>query len=194
MNGTGVMSGFNTSFVDPKDLTLNKMDSIHSAKKSNRRNVSLDGSTFNFANHIDLFIELCFQNGWGGRAPVQPFEVEEKKRGRWAPKLTPQQHDTRIDALLDKQFNRESHGSSSHADTDGSQYSYWLILADVSTRWNSPRDHTSEQRHVYDPSEKQEGSQASQQHEGHGLHLCGHESIEAVEIGGRGYADPVTEC
>ena len=43
MNGTGVMSGFNTSFIDPKDaLALNKMDSIHSAKKSNRRTVSLD--------------------------------------------------------------------------------------------------------------------------------------------------------
>ena len=45
----GMMSGFNTSFVDPKDaLALNKMDSIHSAKKSNRRTVSLDvklGST-----------------------------------------------------------------------------------------------------------------------------------------------------
>ena len=43
MTGTGMMSGFNTSFVDPKDaLALNKMDSIHSAKKSNRRTVSLD--------------------------------------------------------------------------------------------------------------------------------------------------------
>ena len=42
MNGTGVMTGFNTSFVDPKDaLALHKMDSIHSAKKSNRRTVSL---------------------------------------------------------------------------------------------------------------------------------------------------------
>ena len=42
LNGTmGMMTGFNSSFADPKDaLALNKFDSIHSAKKSNRRNVS----------------------------------------------------------------------------------------------------------------------------------------------------------
>ena len=46
MIGNGMMTGFNTSFADPKDaLALNKMDSIHSAKKSNRRNVSLNIKT-----------------------------------------------------------------------------------------------------------------------------------------------------
>ena len=66
MIGTGMMTGFNTSFVDPKDaLALNKMDSIHSAKKSNRRNVSLNTKTCAsqpFSNHISWSIELCFQN------------------------------------------------------------------------------------------------------------------------------------
>ena len=67
MNGTGVMSGFNTSFVDPKDaLALQKFDSIHSAKKSNRRNESLNTRTCAqvclYTNLIALSIELCFQN------------------------------------------------------------------------------------------------------------------------------------
>ena len=55
LNGS-LRTGFNTSFADPKEsLVIDKNDSIHSARKSNRRHVSCE----NWLTLVSLCCNLC---------------------------------------------------------------------------------------------------------------------------------------